>query len=152
MAVTALKTWIAGEVLTASDLNSEFSNIYSGGESLGWPATTEKDLNGQEFWLDSDKDSSLHVSTDDLLNVKLQGQDLFNFDGTTASSVNGLDFTAAAAGSPATVSIDAQGSSTDIDINLVPKGAGNAEVGGTRILVLGDEETAQTILSTQVFG
>ncbi len=150
MALSASKTWVAGEVLTASDLNGEFSNIYGNGEDLGWPATKTKALAGQTLTLDSDGDSSLEAGTDDRLDLSLNGTALFRWDGTVATPVNGLDFVAAAAASePAIVAV---GSDTDIDIELTPKGTGNVTQGGTRVLLLGDEETDQVILAGQVFG
>ena len=47
MALGVVKTFIAGEVLTASDLNALNTNILNNGEDLGWPATKAKDLDGQ---------------------------------------------------------------------------------------------------------
>jgi hypothetical protein len=150
MALTAQKTWVAGEVLLASDLNSEFAHIYTGGD-LSWPAQTEKDLNGQEFWLDGNKDTSFKTKSDDVLTLKMKGADnLFAWDGDSSAPVNGFRWTAADAGSEP--SMAAVGDDTDIDIELTPKGTGNVTQGGTRVLLLGDEETAQTILAGQVFG
>ncbi|MCP4900125.1 MAG: hypothetical protein GY906_24405, partial [bacterium] len=76
MSVSRVKTWIAGEVLTASDLNAEINNILNNGETLGWPATSAKDLNGQEFIMDADADSSLTMDTDDQLDIRLGGTDV----------------------------------------------------------------------------
>jgi len=47
MAVSVFKTFISGETLTASDLNSSLTQITSNGEDLGWPATKAKDFNSQ---------------------------------------------------------------------------------------------------------
>ena len=47
MAVSVFKTFVSGEVLTASDLNSSLTQITNNGEDLGWPATKDKDLNAQ---------------------------------------------------------------------------------------------------------
>ena len=149
MAVTAAKTWVAGEVLTASDLNTEFSNVYGGGESLGWPATTSKDLDGQALVLDADGDTSFTADTDDRLDLALSGTDLFRWDGTVATPVNGLDFIAGATGSPGVVGIQAVGSDTNIDINLIPKGTGLVTTGGTELLTA---DTDEHIISSQVFG
>ena len=49
MAVSVFKTFTAGEVLTASDLNSSFTQITDGGEDLAWPATKAKDFNSQSI-------------------------------------------------------------------------------------------------------
>ncbi len=62
MAVSALKTWVPGEVLSASDLNNEFLNMLTNQQLLGWPATVTKDLNGQVFILDGERHSRLCVA------------------------------------------------------------------------------------------
>jgi hypothetical protein len=77
MAVTPFKTFSAGEVLTAADLNSSFLQITDNGEDLGWPATKAKDLNGQELVLDADGDTSITADTDDQIDIKLSGSDDF---------------------------------------------------------------------------
>jgi len=146
MAVTALKTFSAGEVLTASDLNGEFLNVYNNGESLGWPATTGKDFNGNVLTLDTDGDSTLTSDTDDRVDMALSGTDLFRWDGTVATPVNGFDFIAAAASSAP--SITAVGSDTNIDVDLVPKGTGLVTSNARELLQL---ESTQAILSAEVF-
>lgn len=75
MAVTVFKTYSAGEVLSASDLNSSFSRLHDNGEDLGWPATKAKDLDGQELILDSDADTSITASTDDRIDIRIAGTD-----------------------------------------------------------------------------
>ena len=70
-----MKTWIAGEVLSATDLNAEFNSILNNGEDLAWPATKAKDLDGQELILDSDADTSITASTDDLIDFRIGGTD-----------------------------------------------------------------------------
>ena len=120
MAVTQFKTYVAGEVLTASDLNSSLLRITDNGEDLAWPATKAKDLNGQELTLDADGDSGLVSDTDDRADFKLNGVDLFRFDGSVASVANGIDFTATATGGP--VVIQPQGTDTIIDFSIIPKG------------------------------
>ena len=49
MTVSRVKTWISGEILTATDLNVEFSNILSNGEDLAWPATKTKDFSNEKI-------------------------------------------------------------------------------------------------------
>lgn len=44
MAISRVKTWIAGEVLTASDLNGEFNNIINNALSLISPLTANLDF------------------------------------------------------------------------------------------------------------
>lgn len=131
MAVSAYKTFVAGEVLTASDLNSSFAQFAgSNGQDVGFPRTAEADFNGQTLYLDADKDSSFSAGTvDDRLDLALQGTVLFRWDGATAATpVNGLDFIAADAGSEP--SITAHGADTDIDIDLIPKGTGVVAASG----------------------
>lgn len=77
MAVSRSKTWIAAEVLTASDLNAEFNNILDNGEDLGWPATKAKDLNGQRLIFDADADSYIEATTDDEIGVFTGGTERF---------------------------------------------------------------------------
>jgi len=44
MAISRVKTWIAGEILTASDLNAEFNNIINNALSLISPLTANLDF------------------------------------------------------------------------------------------------------------
>lgn len=120
MAVTQFKTYVAGEVLTASDLNASLTRITDNGEDLAWPATKAKDLNAQELILDADGDTGILADTDDRIDFRIQAVDLFRFDGTVASPVTGLDFIAGATGVATT--IQAQGTDTIIDISIIPKG------------------------------
>ena len=48
MALSAVKTWSASEVLTASDLNAEFANIYNNPLSLVSPLTGNLDFDGNQ--------------------------------------------------------------------------------------------------------
>lgn len=116
MALSRVKNWIAGETLTASDQNAEFSNIIDNALSLISPLTGTLDANGNEIVLDADADSSITADTDDRIDLKLSGADLFRFDGTATTPVNGLDFIARASGSPA--SIQAQGSDSNVAIDI----------------------------------
>lgn len=53
MSLSRTKTWIAGEVLTASDLNAEFNNILSNPMSLISPLTAGVDFDGYTLTLDA---------------------------------------------------------------------------------------------------
>ncbi len=141
MAITRAKTWSANEILTASDLNGEFNNIINNATSLVTPFTDNADLNGNELILDVGGDTTLAADTNDRIDLRLGGVDLFRFDGTTASSVNGLDFK----GSATTVSpsIEAVGSDTNVDITLTPKAAGS--------VVLSGQADASVVLAAQIF-
>lgn len=70
-----MKTWIAGEVLSATDQNAEFQNIIDNARSLISPLTGTLDMNGNEIILDADGDTSVTASTDDLINFKIGGTD-----------------------------------------------------------------------------
>lgn len=128
MALSAVKTWIAAEVLYASDLNAEFANLYNNGENLCTPATKAHDMNGYELTLDADGDTGIVSDTDDRVDLKIQGADLFRFDGTTATSVNGLDFQASDTTND--VVVIAQGTDTNIDVDIQAKGDGIVFIDG----------------------
>ena len=142
MAVSRVKTWVV-EVLTAADLNGEFNNILNNGEDLAWPATKAKDLNGNELTLDADADSSFTVDTDDRLDLELAGVDLFRWDGTVTSPVNGMDYIAAA--TTFRPRIDAVGTDTNIGLEFRPKGTGIvvlADQNGNEVLSMGQGTTS----------
>lgn len=149
MALTALKTWSADEVLTRADLNAEFGNIYDNGEDLGWPATKDKNLDGNALVLDADTDSQLSVSaTDDQLDLQLQNVLLFRWNGAVASPVNAVTWTAAASGSPPVLSATSSGGAdTNVDINITPLGSGTIFMNGN-ILPLQDD----AVIATAMFG
>lgn len=48
MALSRVKTWISGEVLTASDLNNEFNNLLNNALSLVSPLTGDLNFNGNK--------------------------------------------------------------------------------------------------------
>lgn len=134
MALSRVKTWSAGEVLTASDLNTEFNNILTNALTLISPITSSLDMNGNELILDSDADSSITADTDDQFDFKLGGSDIFRFK-TVATAVNGLDFIGSATGN--TLNFTAFGTDTNIDMTITPKGSGEliiSSTGGNEIL------------------
>jgi hypothetical protein len=146
MAISALKTFVAGEILTASDLNAEFLNIINNGEDLGWPATKAKDYNGQTLQLDADADTTLYASTDDQIDFNVGGVNLFTFDGTTGSSVNGFTWVTGVSGTAPQIQARS-GTDANVSINLVPQGSGTVQISGTSI-----ETSGNIILASQVFG
>lgn len=98
MSLAPYKTFVAGEVLTAADLNNSFLQILNNPSALISPFTANLDLDGFSMLLDSDGDSYINVAVDDNFLIHLNGADLFNFDGDVASPLNGFDFVAGAAG------------------------------------------------------
>lgn len=138
MALSRVKVWAAAEVLTASDLNTEFNNILSNAFTLISPLTGNLDLNGQELILDADADTSIQADTDDQIDFKLGGTDIVQFK-TVATAVNGFNFI----GSATTDSIDinAVGTDTDIGIDITAKGAGDivlTTTGGITLTATGE--------------
>ncbi len=117
-------------MLTASDLNSSITQITGNGQDIPFPRTESADFDGFELILDADADSSITVDTDDRLDIRLRGTDLFRFDGATGgTTVNGLDFIASATG--AAVQIATVGSDAAIALNLVTKSTGALQWDGT---------------------
>jgi hypothetical protein len=119
MALTRVKTWIADEELTASTLNAEFDNIINNAVSLISPVTSALDLDGNQLILDSDADTHLTADTDDRIDIALSGTDLFRFDGTATTPVNGITFIAGAAGVKPRVQAFGIGADTGIDLRDV---------------------------------
>lgn len=145
MAVTVFKTFSAGEVLTAADLNSSLTRITSNGEDLGWPATKAKDFNANRLILDADADSSFTVDTDDRLDLELQGFNAFIWNGTAASSVNGISWFTSATGN--NVYMLANGTDSNVSLEVRSKGTGKvilADDSGNEILIAADVASAVT--------
>lgn len=123
MALSRVKTWSAGEVLTASDLNAEFNNVLSNAITLISPLTGTLDADGQQIVLDADADTGIDAGTvDDRIDLQLGGTDLFRFN-TVASAVNGLDFFASATGTEVYL-LPFSSTDSNIDLGLRPKGSG----------------------------
>lgn len=102
MSLSRVKTWVADEVLTASNLNAEFNNILNNALSLISPLTGALDFNGLELILDADGDSSITADTDDRIDFRVAGGDsmfIGHASGNTAGfvTVDPLAFTATAA-------------------------------------------------------
>lgn len=131
-AVSRLKTWGAGETLTASDLNAEFNNVLNNGEDLGWPATKAKDMDGNQILLDGDQDTHITSDSDDRIDFAVGGFDGLRIDGTTASSVNGFDLQTQSTG--VAPQIEARGES-NIGIEI-------QDSNGNEMLVLGSTASA----------
>jgi hypothetical protein len=143
MAITAYKTYAAGEILTAADLNASLTYITTNALSAISPLTGNLDVDGNSLIMDGDADSALACASDDILRVTLNNVAAFYFNGATASIVNGVSFFATATGVP--VYLIAQGSDTNIDLELRSKGSGDvvlADDSGNEILVAADVASA----------
>ena len=84
MALSANKTWLAGEILTAADLNDEFSNLYNNGLLLVFPATGAVDFNAKELILDGD--TSIQSDVADQIDFRTGGTDTFAMSEPKTSS------------------------------------------------------------------
>ena len=49
MAISRVKTWIVGDILTAADLNAEFNNVINNALSLVSPLTGILNVNNQQL-------------------------------------------------------------------------------------------------------
>ena len=139
MAIGRDKTWTDGEVLTAGDLNGEFNNIIGAGIGLVSPLKTGESLAlaGNTLFLDADSTSSLIASTDDLLQLTLDGVLGFEWDGTTDSSVNGLKFIMDVTTVAPQIAARSVGPDTNVDINMVPLGDGQLQLNGVDLQTVG---------------
>lgn len=96
MALGRVKTWIS-EILTAADLNAEFNNILNNATSLISPATAAWDMDGKELIIDADADTSITADTDDQIDFKVGGSDLYRMTTTGFSTLSSATITSAGA-------------------------------------------------------
>lgn len=151
MALSPVKTWLAGETLSANDLNAEFNNILTnGGGSLSSPRTANFDLDGYRCTLDGAGGAWMIASTTNILDFYGASTLLYRLDMSVASPVNALSFEASATLSD--TNIRARGSDTDISINLIPKGAGSVKINGVAITTAASADDAQNIIPNLVYG
>ena len=137
MAISRVKVWSAGEVLLASDLNSEVNNILNNPVDLWSPAAKAASMAGFALNLDSDSDSSIVAGTNNRIDFLLGGTTLFRLN-TIASAVNGVDFFGSA--TTAAPYLLVFGTDTDISLNLRTKGTGRVLINGAPIPTQGDTQ------------
>ena len=89
MAISRVKSWANGEVLTANDLNNEFNNITNNALIEPIVLTQQFDANGQLVILDADADTLLDASTDDTIDVTIANADDFRFTANTFQALSG---------------------------------------------------------------
>lgn len=87
MSVTVYKVWSAGELLSASDLNSSFQQIVTNGTSVAFPATANISVGGFTLWFDA---SNTMGATSSAKGVNLAGM-AFNDAKTTVASATAPD-------------------------------------------------------------
>lgn len=80
------------------------------------------DINGVPVILDADGDSTIREISDDVIAIRLQAFDAFIFDGDQITQTRGLRFRAQ--NNTNDPSIAAESADTDVNIRLIPKGAG----------------------------
>lgn len=151
MALSRIKTWLAGETVSANDLNGEFNNILTnGGGSLSSPRTANFDLDGYRCTLDGAGNTWMISSTTNIVDFYGASTLLYRLDMSVASPVNALSFEASATGTDTVVR--ARGSDTDISIDLIPKGSGSVKINGVAITTAISLESDQNILANRIFG
>ena len=89
MSISRVKTWVAGDTLTANDLNNEFNNLTNAVLTEPFVATQAVDLNGQVLILDADGDTLLDASTNNQIDVTINGADDFRFTADTFRALAG---------------------------------------------------------------
>ena len=70
MGITAAKTFIAGEVLTAADLNKMNTNILNQQQLIGQPRTENFDMDRYRLILDQNGDTSMRADTADQIDIR----------------------------------------------------------------------------------
>ena len=75
MALSRVKEWVDGEVLTDTDLDAEFDNIIDNPISLISPLTNTLDADGKQIILDADGDTSITSDSDDVIDIEIAGTD-----------------------------------------------------------------------------
>lgn len=122
MAIARYKTFSDGQVLTAADMNGVQDMVVTNDQSVGNPRTSSFDMDGQRLILSADGNTSMIASTSNKIDLRLNSQDLFDFDGTIATSVNGLSFISSASGGKPT--IRTKGPGATVSLGIYAKGAG----------------------------
>jgi hypothetical protein len=121
MSITRYKTFSDGEILTAADMNGIQDQVIDNDQDVGNPRTESFDMDGQRLILSADGNTSLIASTSNKIDLRLASADLYDFDATVASPVNGLTFIASATG--VNTFIQAKGSDTNVGVTVASKGA-----------------------------
>lgn len=93
MSISRVKTWSAGEVLTANDLNNEFNNLTNNALLEPFVATQQVDINGQLLLLDADGDTLLDGSTNNQVTMNIGGAADFRFTANTFTALSGSAIT-----------------------------------------------------------
>jgi microcystin-dependent protein len=95
LSISRVKTWSAGETLTANDLNNEFNNITNNVLLEPFVATQQVDINGQLLLLDADGDTLLDGSTNNVVTMNVAGAADFRFEANNFTALSGSNITMA---------------------------------------------------------
>lgn len=142
MALSIYKTFIAGEVLTAADMNALQNHFVNNALTLISPLTGDLDFDGNSAIMDADGDLALDESADDILAIKVGSTELVKFDLATASAVNGLTVQASAAGTG--VTLTTHGSDAAVNLIIDPKSTGAIDINATELILDADADTSIT--------
>lgn len=138
MAISRVKTWVSGEVLFASDLNSEFDNLLNNATSLVSPWTANMDAGGfrlitlgagsvssPTLQFSGDTNTGVYSPAADQVTLVAGGVQILQASGYT-SAVNFLRAVSAQSG--IAPSLGATGTDTDISLSLLTTGTGFVNV------------------------
>ena len=138
MAIARTKVWIANEVLTASDLNSEFNGIIDNALSLVSPWTANMSAGGfllttlnagsagsPSLQFTGDTNTGVYRPAADTVGLAGAGVDVVRATGT-AGGVNFHDLRSQSAGNAP--ELQAAGTDTNISLRMVPKGTGYVQI------------------------
>ena len=152
MSISRVHTWSNGEVLTHTDLNAEFDNILNNAHSLTFPLTADGTFGGfkatglglglvssPSVQFTGDTNTGIYSSAADTFDIAAGGIRAASF-ATVALGVNYLELNPSVA--TAAVKLDSEGSDTNINIDVRPKGSGVLLVNG---------ETVTGFLASQVY-
>src|SRR3990170_797118 len=134
MALARVKVWIAGEVLTASDLNAEFNNILNNSNSLFSPWSANVDAGGFRLITLSagtvgsptlqptgDTNTGVYFPAADQVSLAAGSVQVLQAS-AYASAVNFLRVVPSQSQQP--VQVEATGADTNVALSLVTKGTG----------------------------
>ena len=152
MAISRVKTWISGEVLTASDLNNEFNNILNNATGLISPLTANLAFGGfsltglgagststPSLSFTGDTNTGLYSSAAESVDIVGQGGRIIQASGF-ADAVNFVRVTNSITGqAPA---VEAVGTDTNVGLRLVAKGSGYVEATAFRFGVFTATQSA----------
>lgn len=87
MAISPFKTWNAGDVLTASDLNASFTQITSNGQDVPFPRTKDAAMAGFKLTMDAAASTWVVASTTNKFEVFAGSVSSLIVDGSGADNV-----------------------------------------------------------------